>query len=88
LRSRDFVCKIGSLFCEEETTNLSWLDENKIVNLQHEYYSKKKKHLPGIIVDPNMRDYSKEPYFVEKHERARSFIAKHGVPKDWVKKPK
>jgi hypothetical protein len=49
----------------------------------------KKKHLPGITVNPNMRDYSKEPYFVEKHERARAFIAKHPIPEDMkAKKPK
>jgi hypothetical protein len=51
--------------------------------------SKKKKHLPGITVNPNMRDYSKEPYFVEKHERARAFLAKHPIPEDLLKnKPK
>jgi hypothetical protein len=46
-----------------------------------------KKHLPGITVDPNMRDYSKDPFFVKKAERAREFIAKHGLPKD-LDKPK
>jgi hypothetical protein len=39
-----------------------------------------RKHLPGITVDPNMRDYSKEPFFIKKAERARAFIAKHGLP--------
>lgn len=48
----------------------------------------KKKHLPGITVDPNMRDYSKEPYFIEKHGRARAFIAKHPIPKDMLNKSK
>ncbi|HWK05159.1 MAG TPA: hypothetical protein VNS58_16070 [Puia sp.] len=41
-----------------------------------------KKHLPGITVNPNMRDYSKEPFVIKKLERARAFIAKHGLPKD------
>jgi hypothetical protein len=41
-----------------------------------------KKHLPGITVDPNMRDYSKDPYFVKKAEKARALIAKYGFPKD------
>ena len=41
-----------------------------------------KKHLPGITVNPNMRDYSKDPFFVKKAERARAFIAKYGLPKD------
>ena len=46
-----------------------------------------KKHLPGITVDPNMRDYSKDPFVIKKAERARAFIAKHGLPKD-LDKPK
>jgi hypothetical protein len=48
--------------------------------------SKKKKHLPGITVNPNMRDYSKEPYFVEKHERARELIAKYPIPEELLRK--
>jgi len=39
------------------------------------------KERPGITIDPNMPDYSKEPYFIKKAERARAFIAKHGLPK-------
>jgi hypothetical protein len=41
-----------------------------------------KKHLPGITVNPNMRDYSKDPFFVKKAEKARALIAKHGLPKE------
>lgn len=41
-----------------------------------------KKHLPGITVVHNMRDYSKDPFFIKKAERARAFIAKHGLPKE------
>jgi hypothetical protein len=41
-----------------------------------------KKHLPGITVDPNMPDYSKDPFVIQKLERARAFIAKNGLPKD------
>ena len=40
-----------------------------------------KKTSLGIPIDPNMRDYSKEPYFIKKAEKARAFIAKHGLPK-------
>jgi hypothetical protein len=47
-----------------------------------------KKHLPGITINPNMRDYSKDPFFVKKAERARAFIAKHGLPKEKSKKAK
>ncbi len=41
-----------------------------------------KKHLPGITVNPNMRDYSKDPFFVKKAEKARALIAKYGLPKE------
>ncbi len=41
-----------------------------------------KRHLPGITIDPNMRDYSKDPFVIKKVERARAFFAKHGLPKD------
>ncbi len=41
-----------------------------------------KKHLPGITVNPNMPDYSKSPFAIKKAERARAFIAKHGLPED------
>jgi len=47
-----------------------------------------KKHLPGITVDPNMRDYSKDPFVIKKVEKARAFIAKHGLPEDKRKKSK
>jgi hypothetical protein len=47
-----------------------------------------KKHLPGITIDPNMRDYSKDPFVIKKVENARAFIAKHGLPKDNKKKNK
>lgn len=35
---------------------------------------------PQITIDPNMRDYSDDPFIVKKVERARAFIAKHGLP--------
>jgi len=47
-----------------------------------------KKHLPGIAINPNMRDYSKDPFVIKKVERARAFIAKHGLPEDKPKKGK
>jgi hypothetical protein len=46
----------------------------------------KTRHLPGITYDPNMPDISNSPYILEKVERAKAFIAKHGLPK--VVKPK
>jgi hypothetical protein len=44
------------------------------------------KHLPGITVDPNMPDYSKDPFVIKKLERARAFIVRNGLPKG--RKPK
>jgi hypothetical protein len=34
-----------------------------------------------ITVDPNMPDFSKSPFVIKKVEKARAFIAKHGLPK-------
>jgi hypothetical protein len=31
-------------------------------------------------VEPATRDYSNEPYFVKKAEKAAAFIKKHGLP--------
>ena len=41
-----------------------------------------KKHLPGITINPDMRDYSKDPFIIKKVERARALIAKYGLPKE------
>lgn len=44
--------------------------------------SKKKEEMPKTgyaSVNPNMRDYSKEAFFVEKTERAREFLAKSNL---------
>ena len=41
-----------------------------------------KKRLPGITIDPNMPDVSKDPYFVKKAERAKALIARYGLPQD------
>jgi len=40
----------------------------------------RKTHRPGITVDPNMPDFSKSPFVIKKIEKARAFIAKHGLP--------
>ncbi|MDR3713155.1 MAG: hypothetical protein P4L51_10100 [Puia sp.] len=45
-----------------------------------------KKHLPGITVDPNIPDYSKDRLISEKLERAHAFFAKNGLPKNNKKK--
>ena len=45
-----------------------------------------KKHLPGITINPNIPDFNKSPFAIKKAEKARAFIAKHGLPKE--EKPK
>lgn len=40
-----------------------------------------KKRQSNITVVHGMRDYSKDPFVIEKLERARAFIAKNGLPK-------
>jgi len=47
-----------------------------------------KKGELAIAVDPNMRDHSKDAFFVKKAEKARAFIAKNGLPKEKPKKGK
>jgi hypothetical protein len=42
----------------------------------------------NITVDKNMPDYTKDPYFVKKAEKAREFIDKHGLPDSITKKKK
>ena len=49
---------------------------------------KKSKEQALITIDANTRDYSKDPLVVKKVERARAFIAKHGLPKDKHKNAK
>jgi hypothetical protein len=44
--------------------------------------NKAKEDKSLLTVDPNMRDYSKDPFIVKKVERARAFIAKHGLPEN------
>ena len=42
----------------------------------------------SITVKKKMRDYSNEPYFVKKAEKATAFLKKHGLPKSISKKSK
>jgi hypothetical protein len=49
---------------------------------------KKRKHLPGITVNPNLPDLSKDPFVLKKVERARAFLAEHPIPEDLLKKRK
>ncbi len=45
-----------------------------------------KEKLGEIIVVKKMRDYSKEPFFKKKAEKARAFLKKHGLPEGFTKK--
>jgi hypothetical protein len=40
----------------------------------------KKLDTSEIKVVRNMRDYSNEPYFIKKAERAKAFLKKNGLP--------
>jgi hypothetical protein len=50
--------------------------------------NKQKQNKSGVIADPNMRDYSNEPFFIEKAEKAAETIKKFGLPKEIDKKAK
>ena len=47
-----------------------------------------KEKLKEIVVVKNMKDYSDEPFFKKKAEKAIAFIEKHGLPKRTRKKKK
>jgi hypothetical protein len=42
----------------------------------------------NIIVVKELKDYSKDPYFVKKAEKAREFLEKHPLPESMTKKKK
>jgi hypothetical protein len=45
-----------------------------------------KKQKPGEIpVVKKLRDYSKEPAFEKKQEKAKAFLQKHGLPEAFKK---
>ena len=41
-----------------------------------------------ITIDEHMRDYSKEPAFVKAAERAKAFLKKHPLPKEFTQPKK
>jgi hypothetical protein len=47
-----------------------------------------KKLNKPILVDKNMPDFGKDPFFEAKNEKAEKFIAENGLPKDFKTKPK
>ena len=50
--------------------------------------NKGKSDKVNITVKKNMKDYSNEPSFVKKAEKATAFFKKHGLPKSISKKNK
>jgi hypothetical protein len=41
------------------------------------------------VTDPKrLKKLSKDPFIIASNERAKAFIAKHGLPKDWKSKKK
>ena len=46
-----------------------------------------KKSKAYFQIDNNMPDLSKDPVFIAKHEMAEKFIAEHGLPESFRKKP-
>jgi hypothetical protein len=43
----------------------------------------KKDTAANVTVVQKIRDYSQDPFIKKKAERAKAFIAKHGLPKGW-----
>jgi len=48
--------------------------------------SRKKKLTDNIIEGKLSRDYSKEPFFVEKAKKAKAYLEKHGLFEKLAKK--
>lgn len=44
------------------------------------------KKIPAAIVSDKVKDYSNEPFFVEKGKASKAFLDKHGFPKELVEK--
>jgi len=50
--------------------------------------NKKISDVEPVAIDSDMKDYSKDPYFIKKHEQALAFLKKAGIPEDFKKKKK
>ena len=50
--------------------------------------NKDKTDKGNITVKKNMKDYSNDPYFVKKAEKATAFLKKHGLPESFTKRKK
>jgi hypothetical protein len=59
-----------------------------MLNDTHMHAANKKDTNKEIIVVRKMRDYSNEPLFQKKAEKAASFLKKHGLPKAFAKNQK
>jgi hypothetical protein len=74
---------MGVLSKEKELHGI--LDQPKIIrNFGQHIYMRTitpKKGEPLMTIDPNIPDLNKTEFAQKKAERARAFIAKHGLPK-------
>ncbi len=50
--------------------------------------AEKKQKKSQVAVVKKMRDYSNEPAFKKKEEKAKAFLEKHGLPEAFTKKKK
>jgi hypothetical protein len=46
---------------------------------------KKVRRTLNVDVDDDVKDYSKDPFFVKKRERAKEVIDKYGIPEHFLK---
>jgi hypothetical protein len=46
---------------------------------------KKARRTLNVNVDSDTKDYSKDPFFVKKRERAKEVIDKYGIPEHFLK---
>jgi len=49
---------------------------------------KKEKEKLSNVVKSDSRDYSNDPFFIKKRERAKEVIDKHGIPEHFLKNAK
>jgi hypothetical protein len=47
---------------------------------------KRKPKLKGVTVSSEVKDYSKDPYFVKKTEESKKVLEKYGFPKEMLPK--
>ena len=84
---------MGTFQAKCEVQSLSGKGEIKTVNLAIQSrimpaIEEKKKKANQATVVKKMRDYSNEPAFKKKEEKAKAFLKEHGLPEAFTKKKK